>query len=61
MPPLKPPAEAETVQTVDGRIFWSRDNWATVYLIQRGKQRKLGGKEADLARFLAVAQSSAGA
>jgi len=57
---VKPPAGAETVETVDGRLFYSTDNWSTVFVIVRGKRRKVAGDEADLARFLAAAQSSAG-
>lgn len=51
----------ETVEMVDGRVFYSDDNWQTVYLIRpSGKTKLLTGKEADLVRFIAVAQSSAG-
>jgi hypothetical protein len=51
----------ERVEMVDGRTYYSDDNWTTVYLIRpSGKRRLVAGKEADLARFLAVAQSSAG-
>jgi len=55
----------ETVEMVDGRIYFSDDNWQTVQL-SRGpgkpgtSSRLVTGQEADLARFLAVAQSSAG-
>jgi hypothetical protein len=49
----KIPAHAKTVEMVDGRVY-SLDNWHTVYVVERGKSRKLSGKEADLARFLAI-------
>ena len=38
---------------VDGRVYYSTDNWHTVYVIERGKTRQLEGEEADLARFIA--------
>lgn len=57
---MKPPSGAETVETIDGRLFYSTDAWRTVYIIVAGKRRKVTGPEADLARFLAAAQSSAG-
>ncbi|MER8619212.1 hypothetical protein NKG99_20635 [Mesorhizobium sp. M1409] len=51
----------ETVEMVDGRVYFSDDNWTTVHVIPPGGQpRRVTGKAADLARFLAVAQSSAG-
>jgi len=54
----KIPAGAETVEMVDGRIYYSTDKWHTVYLVKPdGKARKLSGKEADLARFLAISKS----
>ncbi len=58
---MKPPPNAETVETIDGRVFYSTDKWQTVFLISAGKRRKVTGDEADRARYLAVAQSSAGA
>lgn len=49
------PKGAETVETIDGRIFFSTDKWATVHLIEPGKNaRRIGGRQADLARFLAI-------
>jgi hypothetical protein len=51
----------ETVEMVDGRVYYSDDNWTTIYIMRpSGKRRRVEGREADLARFLAVAQSSAG-
>lgn len=55
-------ASRETVEMVDGRIYYSDDNWETVWkkrLGGLGGGRPAIGKEADLARFLAVSQSSA--
>jgi hypothetical protein len=46
----------ETVETIDGRIFYSDDGWATVTLSRHGKTLEIGGRQADLARFLAVCQ-----
>ncbi len=52
---MKIPAGAETVEMVDGRLYYSLDQWHTVYIVERGKVRKLTGREeADLARFLAI-------
>ena len=45
----------ESIEMVDGRVFISDDNWQTIWV------RKITDKqEADLVRFLAVCQSSAG-
>lgn len=58
-----PKSKRETVEMVDGRVYYSDDNWHTVYkaaLGGLGGGRVVTGKEADLARFIAVAQSSAG-
>jgi len=55
-------ARRETVEMLDGRVYYSDDNWKTVYLIPvEGEPRRITGRAADLARFLAVAQSSASA
>lgn len=52
---MKIPANAKVVEMVDGRVYYSTDNWLTVYLVKPGgKPRKLTGKEADLARFIAI-------
>ncbi|WP_181171767.1 MULTISPECIES: hypothetical protein [unclassified Mesorhizobium] len=52
----KIPASAETVEMIDGRVYYSLDKWHTVFLVEpgRAKARKLTGEEADLARFLAL-------
>lgn len=51
----------EAVEMLDGRVYFSRDGWATVWLIEKDgiTKRLLRGDEADLGRFLAAAQSSA--
>lgn len=56
---VAPPAGAQRVEMVDGRIFWSTDKWETAWLTTpAGKVRQLQGEQADFARFLAVSQSS---
>jgi len=51
----------ERVEMVDGRVYFTYDHWTTVFVKSpSGKVRVLTGKDADLARFLAVAQSSGG-
>lgn len=54
----------ETLEMLDGRVYYSDDNWTTIY---RARFGGLGGgieitskKEADKIRFLVVAQSSGG-
>lgn len=55
------PTKREYVEMVDGRVYYSDNNWATVYLIPvGGRGHQITGRDADLARFLAVAQSSGG-
>lgn len=52
---MKIPPNAKMVETIDGRIFFSDDNWETVWLIKRGgKPRQVTGEVADLGRFLAI-------
>lgn len=50
----------ETLEMLDGRVYYSEDNWHTIW--QAGeKPRKVTDKgEADRIRFLVVAQSSGG-
>lgn len=55
----------ETVEMLDGRKYFSDDNWQTIWqargMPNGSSHRKILDKqEADLVRFLAVAQSSAG-
>lgn len=57
----KPPAGAEVVEMVDGRVFWSRDGWRTIYRIKPDDDRSRlvrNPRAADHVRFLAVSQSS---
>ena len=55
------PKGAETVEMVDGRVYFSTDNWTTVYVVRpSGKTSLVTGRAADLARFIAISQSSAG-
>ena len=63
---MKP--ERETVETVDGRIYWSDDNWETVWRSERVHavgtihliDHFVTGEEADYARFIAVLQTEGG-
>lgn len=54
----------ETVEMVDGRVYFSDDNWKTVWQSRdydgRSHRKVLDKDEADTVRFIAVAQSSAG-
>jgi len=56
--------ERATVEMLDGRVYFSYDNWHTVWQetpFGAGKCHRIVDKqEADLVRFIAVAQSSAG-
>lgn len=62
---IAPKPKRETLEMLDGRVYFSDDNWTTVWL-RRGhangsSHRKIINKqEADRVRFLVVAQSSAG-
>ena len=52
------PAERQTIEMLDGRVYWSTDGWQTVW--QRrvtGLHRRVTGKEADLVRLLAAHQA----
>ena len=52
------PTNAETIEMLDGRVFFSTDTWVTVFVAKPGEQlRKVTGRAADVARFLAVAQA----
>lgn len=45
----------ETIETVDGRVYFSDDNWATVWKRYGQHSREVTLKaEADLARSLAI-------
>lgn len=52
----------DTVEMVDGRVYFSTDSWATVWQsrgLGRSHRKVLDKAEADLVRFIAVSQSSA--
>ena len=51
----------ETVEMVDGRIYFSDDNWETVWKMRRGTSHRIvkDKAEADLARYLAITQEHA--
>lgn len=60
-----PKPKRETIEMLDGRKFFSEDNWQTIWqargMPNGSSHRKIANKgEADRIRFLAVAQSSAG-
>ena len=50
----------EEVEMVDGRLYWSVNNWKTVMVTRAGKTRRVVGAEADRARLLAVAAHGGG-
>jgi hypothetical protein len=53
------PRDAELIEMVDGRVYWSTDKWQSATLVDRyGKVRKLEGQALHHAQFLAVSQSS---
>lgn len=42
---MKPPKGAETVEMIDGRTYYSTDNWQTVFVIRPGeKPRRVTGR-----------------
>ena len=59
---MTPPAGAETIELLDHTVYWSRDNWQTIFEIKPGadRSRKVRDDRSHLVRFLAVAQASAG-
>lgn len=56
------PAKAERIDMLDRRVFWSTDNWTTVFVQKPDDEtsRRLTGRAADRARFLAIAQAHGG-
>lgn len=55
----------EILEMLDGRVFFSDDNWKTIWQARgmpngRSHRKLIDKHEADKVRFLAVAQSSAG-
>jgi hypothetical protein len=55
---LKLPNGVETLEMLDGRLYYSADNWQTIYLARLGKVSKVPDNRANLIRFLAVSQAS---
>jgi hypothetical protein len=53
----------ERLEMLDGRVYFSDDNWATVYLMRPSGKTKLIDKkeEADKIRYLVLCQHSLGA
>ena len=52
----------ETVEMADGRLYFSTDGWKTVWLMRgmgRSHRKVLDKQEADMARFIAIAQTRA--
>ena len=54
MKPRKLPRK--TIHMVDGRVYFTDDNWITVWLMKRGTSHRmvLNKQEADNVRFLAA-------
>jgi hypothetical protein len=52
------PAGAKTIEMADGRVYYSLDNWHTVYRA-RPNRREVKGEEANQVRLL-VAYGAAG-
>lgn len=52
----------QQVEMLDGRVFFSHDNWETVWRkTSPTHQRRVTDKEeADMVRFIAICQASAG-
>jgi len=52
-----PKPKRETLEMVDGRVFFSTDNWATIWQsrgLGRSHRKILDKQESDHIRFLAV-------
>lgn len=55
----------QQVEMLDGRVFFSHDNWETVWQARgdkngRSHRKILDKEEADMVRFIAICQASAG-
>lgn len=54
----------ETVELVDGSVYFSDDHWRTIdedmFADQGGGSRRLKGKEADRIRYIALVQHGGG-
>jgi hypothetical protein len=60
---MKPKPKREKVELIDHRVFFSTDNWKTIWQergLGRSHRKVLDKEEADMVRFIAIAQSSAG-
>lgn len=56
---MKP--KRDEVELVDGTLYFTADNWETVWCRREGVSQKVTDKEeADRARFLAIAQAHGG-
>lgn len=59
---MKLPNGVETLEMLDGRLYYSDDNWQTIHLVRDGKVSTVRDKFAtDRVRHIVVCQSSAGA
>jgi hypothetical protein len=61
----RPAPKRETVEMLDGRVYFTVDNWKTIWQSRgdangRSHRKVLDKGEADLVRFIAIAQSSGG-
>jgi hypothetical protein len=63
MPKKKSPTPAITVERrlemLDGRVYFTFDNWVTVFRQRGNRSTQVIGDEADLIRFIATAQETA--
>jgi hypothetical protein len=53
----------ETIEMVDGSVYYSDDHWVTIYKVALGGQggaRKVTGSTADRVRYIAVLQHGGG-
>lgn len=53
-------AREDLLEMLDGRVFWSDDNWQTIWARSRDGKRwkQVPADSVDLVRFLAISQSS---
>lgn len=51
----------QEIEMIDHRVFFTNDNWETIYERKPGgKARRLTGEKAHFARFIALCAWSAG-
>lgn len=61
---MKPTTKRDEVETIDGRVYFSDDNWQTVWKAHRtiGRttepRRVTDRQECDFARFLAICKEN---